>query len=163
MKFVVILLVLSTVSPVWKVKVKYDDLALKKCRSDFDFTSHGWWPEYRKGSWPQFCDPSRYSEFTESAIAPIRNQLDEYWYACPEWGTNSYQLWKHEWEKHGTCIPDISVLDYFNHTLSAFKKAKRNNWFGCCGCCGCRGKGNQCLIPFAKPINETKWLGYCYK
>jgi len=137
-------------------KVHYDDLALKKCKSDTAYSIHGWWPEYSHGSWPQWCVPSRYSEFNEQAIEPIRSALDTYWHNCPEWGGSSYTFWQHEWEKHGTCISNISVVDYFNHTINAFLKAQENDYYGCCTF------PDACMIPFAMPINETKWLGYCY-
>jgi hypothetical protein len=139
-------------------QVHYDDLALKKCKNSNDWSIHGWWPEYSKGKWPQFCDKNRYHEFNATAISSIRDKLDKYWYSCPEWSINEYTLWQHEWQKHGTCILDVSVVDYFNHTINALLKAQSSNYYKCCG----SGGTQQCLIPFAMPLNETKWLGYCY-
>ena len=118
------------------------------------FFNSGLWPEYRQGSWPRFCDPSRYSEFNNDAISPLRDHLEQYWYSCPEWGITNYNFWLHEWKKHGTCIPNITVIDYFNHTLTAYFHARKESWYGCC-------KGNSCMIPFAKSLNETRWMGYC--
>lgn len=171
--------------------VQYDDLALKYCpngsngsngsnglNSTNGFTTtdqnnwsiHGWWPEYSRTKWPQFCDPKRYSEFNANAIAPIRSKLELYWGTCPGYPP-AYQLWKHEWQKHGTCVVDVSVVDYFNHTINAFLRAKHNNFYGCCAdpidsidlIDSIDGKnGDTCLIPFALPLNETKWLGYCH-
>ena len=139
--------------------VKYDDLALKKCKHSYSFpwTIHGWWPEYSRGKWPQFCDPKRYREFTEEAIEPIRSKMDVYWSSCPGY-PSAFNLWKHEWEKHGTCVPNVSVIDYFNHTINAFLEADANNFYECCD-----SLKSQCMLPFAMPINQTKWLGYCYK
>jgi len=139
--------------------VHYDDLSLKKCKGELSipWSIHGWWPEYSHSKWPQFCDPSRYSEFNKEAIAPIKRLLEEYWYSCPGY-PSAYNLWKHEWEKHGTCIPNVSVIDYFNHTINAFLQADANHYYNCC-----HSLDTECMLPFAMPLNETKWLGYCYK
>jgi ribonuclease I len=147
-------------SDVKYVKYKYDDLALKKCEHSISspWTVHGWWPEYSHNKWPQFCDPKRYSEFSEEVIKPIRQKLDLYWSSCPGYPP-ALNLWEHEWKKHGTCIiPQVSVVDYFNHTINAFLQSDKNNYYDCCD-----SLKTQCMIPFAMPINETKWLGYCYK
>lgn len=149
----------TTGNPYFSETVGYDDLALKLCRDDKPdnkYSIHGWWPEYREGKWPQWCDPSRYSEFNNSAISHLMQDLNRYWYACPEWKTSSYELWQHEWEKHGTCIKNTDVANFFSHTLDAFQKAMDNNWYGCC-----IGQ-NQCLLPYSKYVNETTWLGYCH-
>jgi hypothetical protein len=140
-------------------QIHYDDLSLKKCKNSIDWSIHGWWPEYSKGKWPQFCDKNRYHEFNVTAISPIQDKLNKYWYSCPEWNIKAYALWQHEWQKHGTCISNVSVIDYFNHTINALLKAQSSNYYECCS-----GGNNsiECLIPFAMPLNETKWLGYCY-
>jgi ribonuclease T2 len=54
-------------------------------------------------------------------IAPIEKQMEEQWINI-EKGTPLDGLWKHEWEKHGTCaathIPTLNTeLSYFNQGL----------------------------------------------
>ena len=83
--------------------------------------------------------------------------MNKYWYSCPEWHpVTNEDLWKHEYDKHGTCIPDDSVLEYFSNTLTIFQQAKENNWYGCC-----LDQSKQCLIPFSK--KENRWLGWCHR
>jgi ribonuclease I len=151
MKFCFLLLL----SCVCFAKIKnYDDLSLKKCGDDCDFTIHGLWPEYSSGGWPQWCNPLRYHEFNETVITPLRPKLNMYWYSCPEWNISSYTFWKHEWKKHGTCIPNINVIDYFNHTINTYLQSKDKNFYDCCN-----SNNSQCLIPFSKNL---RWLGYCH-
>ena len=137
--------------------VKYDDITIKRCFIDGNFTIHGFWPEYNNHSWPSWCNPSKYSEFNRSAIKLVRKLLEDYWYSCPEWNSSSYGLWKHEWEKHGTCIPSYTVIDYFNYTINAFLQAKYNNWYDCCN-----NMTYQCMIPMNISLNNITWLGYCH-
>lgn len=142
-----------------KQNVTYDDLALKMCKNDDKYTIHGWWPEYREGSWPQWCNKTEFKNFTEDSIKPLLTQMNAYWYACPEWKMKNIDLWTHELNKHGSCITNETIIGYFNKTLIAYQNAISNNWFGCCS----KNKNpTQCLIPFSRNINETKWLGYCH-
>ena len=136
--------------------VHYDDLTLKKCNQTSEYTIHGWWPEYNRKSWPSWCDPSRFSELNSQEIRPIQPLMKKYWSSCPGWLSN-YNFWKHEWEKHGTCIWTDTVVGYFNHTIQAFLWAKQNNWFGCCD-----NNNHQCMIPFSHNSTVIQWLGYCY-
>lgn len=138
------------------VTVKYDDLALKLCNGDQSYSIHGWWPEHGSRTWPQWCT-KEFQNFNKSQVESIRDQLDIDWYACKEWNITNFDIWYHEINKHGSCIKGESVLHYFEHTLTIFNEAKRNGWFGCC-----EKNQLQCLIPFTKSINGTKWLGYCH-
>lgn len=142
-----------------KQNVTYDDLALKKCKNDNTYSIHGWWPEYREGSWPQWCNKTEFKNFTQSSIKSIINDMNKYWYACPEWNMKNFDLWTHELNKHGSCITDETILNYFSKTLIAYQNAINNNWFECCSD---NKDPTQCLIPFSRNINETKWLGYCH-
>lgn len=65
---------------------------------------------------PQFCKPS--VPFNPTALRPVEGQLKEKWIDI-EYGTGSYSLWKHEWEKHGTCA---AVLEPLNTEVKYFKE-----------------------------------------
>lgn len=139
--------------------ITYDDLALKKCKDDEDYSIHGWWPEYSQGTWPQWCNKTKFKNFDSSSIEPIIEKLNKYWYACKEWNMTNMALWTHELNKHGSCINDETILHYFTHTLEAYENALDNDWYGCCDSDKTK---IQCLIPFSKEINTTKWVGYCH-
>jgi len=130
--------------------VKFDVLALKKCPTMGTWSIHGIWPEYSLTTWPQWCDPTRFAEFTPASIKPIELELLKNWYACPDWTPlTSMDFWRHEWEKHGTCT-NSTVLEFFRRGLDAYYA--RN--LTCC-----QHETNQCLIPL--PKNGTHWLGWC--
>jgi len=66
----------------------------------------------------------------------IRQDLDSFWPGC--YG-NSEGLWKHEWEKHGTCFDKHMTLQhYFKQTLNIYKN--RINDVNSC-------TKKECLIP----------------
>lgn len=77
----------------------------KICKSYY--TIHGLWPNFG------FYCPNK--PFNLTKLEPIGDQLEEYWPSCfhhsNEW------LWKHEWTKHGSCIPDMDELQYFQKAL----------------------------------------------
>lgn len=100
------------------IKADYDDLALKKCDPSEEWSIHGWWPEYNKSSWPQFCNSSRFKEFNGEAIANIRAGLDKYWFSC---GGDDLEFWRHEWDKHGTCV-NLTVEEYVNFVVNDILK-----------------------------------------
>ncbi len=137
--------------------VKYDDLTIKRCNLNGNFTIHGFWPEYNIHSWPSWCNKSKYNEFNISEITPILKLLNDYWYSCPEWNITNYYFWKKEWEKHGTCMFQYTVIEYFNRTINTFIEARDNNWYGCCN-----NATYQCMIPFHISPNNITWLGYCH-
>lgn len=154
--------------------IRYDDLSLKKCNNDVNFTIHGWWPEYDLNNWPSWCDKHHYREFNLTDITPgIQQLLHKYWYACPEWNIESTTLWKHEWEKHGTCIKGITQREYFKHTLEVFLQAQYQDFYGCCtksffdnlftsiSTFKYLNEKSECMIPFSKDVNTTRWLGRC--
>ncbi|KAJ1360511.1 hypothetical protein KIN20_019503 [Parelaphostrongylus tenuis] len=84
-----------------------------------DWSIHGLWPNYKNGSYPQFCDGVP-KKFDDKLIKPIERRLLKAWpNLYPTKPTQS--LWKHEWEKHGTCCEShrnlSSELLYFNVTM----------------------------------------------
>ena len=72
----------------------------------FGFTLHGLWPDGEKGSWPQYCRPTR---LVPEAV--IRRNL------C---NTPSPQLIQHDWEKHGTCMAKRPA-EYFDRSDALYR------------------------------------------
>ena len=85
-------------------------------KDDEEWTIHGIWPSQFNKLGPQFCKPS--VPFNRTALRPVEGQLKEKWIDI-EYGAESYSLWKHEWEKHGTCA---SVLEPLNTEVKYFKE-----------------------------------------
>ncbi|KAL4392281.1 hypothetical protein AHAS_Ahas03G0329400 [Arachis hypogaea] len=82
-----------------------------------NFTVHGLWPNFNNGSFPSNCK-SVENSFDESKVHTCLLLL---LHKKKTNSTNSdnMKLWKHEWDKHGTC--SHSVLDqhaYFDFTLN---------------------------------------------
>lgn len=67
---------------------------------------------------PAFCNKSIH--FNASLLAPIKPELEKLWSDIYR-GRNHYDLWKHEWTKHGSCavvLPGLnSELKYFSQGL----------------------------------------------
>tara|TARA_B100000575_G_scaffold146589_1_gene116995 strand:- start:485 stop:1066 length:582 start_codon:yes stop_codon:yes gene_type:complete len=92
-------------------------LSLIKNDND-DWSIHGLWPQYDSKSYPIFCTNTK---FVYSNLEPILIDLNKYWYSTK--GKNE-DFWKHEWEKHGTCMfKKMTELEYFELTLKLYHKA----------------------------------------
>ncbi|XP_054003039.1 ribonuclease Oy [Hylaeus anthracinus] len=104
----------QTVCYLWKESSASHTCSLP--RDNDEWTIHGLWPsEYHKLG-PQFCNRSL--PFNETALKPLWSQLQEKWIDV-EYGRESSSLWKHEWEKHGTCS---TMLENVNTEVKYFKK-----------------------------------------
>ncbi|KAK6020694.1 hypothetical protein OSTOST_13649, partial [Ostertagia ostertagi] len=81
-----------------------------------EWSIHGLWPNFRNGSYPQFCDGSP-RKFDSKLIESIEQTLLKMWPNLYPAKT-AHSFWKHEWEKHGTCAQNhhnlSSELLYFN-------------------------------------------------
>lgn len=85
---------------------------------------HGIWPTKYHQIGPLYCNESAPFDFNQ--IKPIEKEMNEKWMNI-EKGTAEDSLWKHEWEKHGTCaaigIKELnSQLKYFSQGLSLFDR-----------------------------------------
>ncbi|GMS79256.1 hypothetical protein PENTCL1PPCAC_1431, partial [Pristionchus entomophagus] len=97
-----------------------DDQAPGSCKipsGTSQWTIHGLWPNFKDGSYPQFCD---HQKFDEKQVQQLHEQMRTKWpNLFPH--TPEAQLWSHEWEKHGTCSKTDPLLDsqfkYFNMSL----------------------------------------------
>ena len=117
---------------------RYYYLSLKRVNKNTSWSIHGLWPQYSQTSYPQFC---KNIPFDIEKIKPMLLDLNKFWYSGIE---PNNVFWKHEWEKHGTCmIGDLSVLEYFTRALNVFHNAREHNWFDCCNL-----SRTECLIPF---------------
>ncbi|GBO98419.1 Ribonuclease Oy [Eumeta japonica] len=101
---------------------------------DNGWTIHGIWPT-RKGSiGPNYCN--RTWTFDPKQIKSIETVLNEYWKNI-EKGTPVYELWSHEWAKHGTCAADLVTLNtelkYFSQGLFWTKRFPINEFLANAG------------------------------
>jgi ribonuclease T2 len=85
------------------------------------FTLHGFWPDRSPTSAPFYCNSSY--PFNEKEIEPLEDELRKYWTDF----SSETGLWKHEWEKHGTCMLQgsdyvHSEYDFFRGTLNLREK-----------------------------------------
>ncbi|XP_043265184.1 ribonuclease Oy [Colletes gigas] len=92
------------------------------------WTIHGVWPSQYHKLGPQFCDNS--SKFNPAALKPIEGELQEKWIDIQE-GKESYSLWQHEWNKHGTCAAKLekvnTELKYFKEGLALLSQYDMKN------------------------------------
>lgn len=83
---------------------------------------HGLWPQYNSKTYPSFC---RNVDFSIDKLKPILDRLNTIWYSTQE---PSPEFWKHEWEKHGSCMfTDMDELQYFEKTIDLYKIAIEKN------------------------------------
>jgi ribonuclease T2 len=106
-----------TVCSQWMEEKKGNECALPKAKNSW--TIHGIWPTQYHTIGPLYCNDSW--TFDMNAIAPIESEMTEKWINI-EKNTPLDGLWKHEWEKHGTCaaqhIPQLNTeLTYFKQGL----------------------------------------------
>uniref|UniRef100_A0A1B0CEA7 Uncharacterized protein n=2 Tax=Lutzomyia longipalpis TaxID=7200 RepID=A0A1B0CEA7_LUTLO len=106
----------QTVCHQWKKEDRKHNCRMPSTRNLW--TIHGIWPTKYNEMGPFFCNSSW--TFNVSYIAPIENQLEIFW-TNVEIRSDLYDLWRHEWEKHGTCasvLPELSTeILYFRQGL----------------------------------------------
>lgn len=109
-----------TVCAIWMEERKGNECALPKIHNSWSI--HGVWPTKYHEIGPLFCNDSWV--FDVNQIKDIEDEMKEKWINI-EKGTPLDGLWKHEWEKHGTCaaqkIPEMNTeKKYFSEGLEMF-------------------------------------------
>ena len=105
-----------------KTDTRHYYLSLKRVNKDTLWTIHGLWPQYSDNSYPQFC---KNIPFDIDKLQPIILDLNKFWYSGME---PNEAFWKHEWEKHGTCMfNDSDEFDYFKTALSLYVEIIQSN------------------------------------
>ena len=107
--------------PFFFIPYDYYLLAIQKwCSSEYMI--HGLWPQYNNGNYPYNCKNVVYHTPHDNLL----EEMYENWNTCDD----PEDLWKHEWEKHGSCISQMygyTEIDYYNKTLELFKKYKNDS------------------------------------
>jgi ribonuclease T2 len=78
---------------------------------------HGLWPQIDSENYPTYCEDVEYIEPTGELLQP----METYWQGCDD------SLWRHEWEKHGSCMKrqnNVTENEFFNITLELFNSYK---------------------------------------
>lgn len=95
------------------------------------WTIHGSWPTKLGTEGPENCNGTWL--FDPEKIRPIEEELEQHWTNI-EKGTGPYDLWVHEWNKHGTCAaliePMNSEFKYFNKGLEFIKQYSMTDILG---------------------------------
>ena len=100
--------------------------ALKRPDEKSDWSIHGLWPQTTIEKYPAYC---KKITFDLNKLSPIIDKLNKYWYS----ETSSHEdpnetFWKHEWEKHGSCMyNNCDEYDYFNTAIKLFESVKDND------------------------------------
>ncbi|KAF5020316.1 hypothetical protein F66182_7692 [Fusarium sp. NRRL 66182] len=111
------------------------------------WTIHGLWPDHCDGTYPEFCDTTReYSDIKGIVSRFLGNAtlslMNTFWKGQDG---DDESLWKHEWDKHGTCISTLEpncytdyetgteAADYVRRTVSLFKTLPTYEWLADAG------------------------------
>ncbi|KAH0554619.1 hypothetical protein KQX54_011924 [Cotesia glomerata] len=91
-----------------------------------EWSIHGLWPSLRTYmKHPKQCNLK--IPYDPNQVLPIQNELEDKWFSANGSPMTHQALWRHEWEKHGTCAarsPQIkSVKQYFKKGLELFNQA----------------------------------------
>jgi len=85
---------------------------------DYEWHIQGLWPQLNMNNYPTFC---RNVKFDMKKLSPLLMDLKKVWYSDKE---QNEDFWKHEWEKHGTCMfKNMNEYDYFNAALTLYYEA----------------------------------------
>ena len=95
---------------------------LSLIKEEDTWSIHGLWPQYSENEYPSFC---KKVDFDIDKLKPILTELKQFWYSTKD--TNE-DFWKHEWQKHGSCVfTEIDELTYFKTTLSLYVDCIQND------------------------------------
>ena len=82
---------------------------------------HGLWPQTDVHNYPTYC---KKVEFDADKLAPILDKLEQYWYSEGHTLILDEKFWKHEWEKHGSCVyTNMTEFEYFKNTIELYELA----------------------------------------
>lgn len=110
------------------------------------YSIHGLWPQYKNGKYPSYC---KKVEFDINELKSIEKDLISYWELPEDCDKLETSFWKHEWEKHGSCMfSEMSELEYFTKALNLYEKVMNNNID-----IEKYKQGNNYLIPFDLNFN----------
>ena len=109
-----------------------------------EWSIHGLWPQNSSTTYPSYC---KKVDFDINKIKSLINLLNKYWYSDR---VQDYDFWKHEWEKHGSCMfEEIDEYNYFNKTIELYEFVIKNvnidKYYN--------NKNKKCLIPFDLNFN----------
>lgn len=111
---------------------------------DGSFSIHGLWPQTDTKNYPSYC---KKVSFDIKTLQPIMEELKTYWYSTME---KDEDFWKHEWEKHGSCVwTEMTEQEYFFNALELYRKSLLTNlpikYYN--------PETKKCLIPVDKDLN----------
>lgn len=89
------------------------------------FSIHGLWPQYTKTSYPTNCTDVT---FDINKIETLLPDLNKNWYSNSNNEIKNEDFWKHEYEKHGSCVfTPMTEKEYFKKTLDLYNVALNEN------------------------------------
>jgi len=125
---------------------KFYYLSLIKVTND-KYYINGLWPQYTKNSYPTYCTDA---PFDITNIKELLPGLNKNWYSNSNEEIKNEEFWKHEYEKHGTCVfTHMTEKEYFSKTLDLYNIAMNENipkYFY-------NKETNKCLIPVSEHFN----------
>jgi len=93
----------------------YYELAVQKWCS-VDYNIHGLWPQKDSSHYPTHCSDVGYVSPTGSLLI----NMTTYWNSC----NDNDSFWKHEWQKHGSCVNEqvgLNEYQYFSLAMELFR------------------------------------------
>jgi hypothetical protein len=123
----------------------YYALAVQDWCGEGNYKLHGLWVDSHTQSYPQYCRPVTY-------IPPTGDLLENMtmsWNNCAGRSNpdNLNTFWKHEWEKHGSCVSDsITEFAFFHTALLLFSNFTQEYMRQVCDTSGMGGMEGSCII-----------------
>ena len=97
---------------------------LKNDNQVHGYTIHGLWPDYGDGTYPQYC---KKVIFDINKLKPIEKELLDYWELPEDHDKLEISFWKHEYEKHGSCVfQEMDELTYFKTAIQLYQYVVNN-------------------------------------
>ena len=121
--------------PVWEEQTQ-KHVTDPRCAAEPVWTVHGIWPTRWGQIAPNYCDP--HLKYNHSALSPIMEKMEQFWPDVEIRGVPD-SLWKHEWEKHGTCAVSspatglVNQLDYFTAGCRLAGRNPVTDWLAAAG------------------------------